>query len=267
MTSNSAMKPILVEWELTMKCNYDCGYCGLLDDKIKAETDEGKLKAFIDMLNQNYPNTVLFLFGGEPFLHPKIDFIIDYLQSLNQPFVIQTNFSKYSVQKIKEIDKEFDINISVHPDDVSIDDLLQAFGTELKVNIKNLDVMYVGKLSLSYYNAIKSFNNELDPTLTPLVNIRCEGYENALEEYNIIKHKSIYQRLYNFDDVIANVVGEDEERSIIWEKFNNREYTTLNKPCLYKDRYFLYDANLKLYNCCYRKNNDGICLNEVCFMM
>lgn len=257
----------IIEWELTMKCNYDCGYCGLLDDKIHTETDEDKLKEFMDMLHLKHPDVELFLFGGEPFLHPKIEFIIDYLKSLEQPFVIQTNFSKYSVAKMLEMDKEFNINISVHPDDALLSDVVDAFKVPLRVVINNLDVMYVGKKAFTYYTAIKKVRPELNPTLTPLVNIRCDGYEDSLKEYNKLKHKAVYKRLYNFDDVMGNLTGEEEERSIIWEKFNNREYTTLNKPCLYTDRYFLYDASLKQYNCCYRKNNTGMCLNEVCFLM
>lgn len=262
---------LLVEWELTMKCNYDCGYCGLLDNNIKAETDEKKLTVFMDTLHEKYPSTELFLFGGEPFLHPKIGFIIEYLQSLNQPFVIQTNFSKFSVHRMLEIgesnNKPFNINISIHPDDVSLSDMALAFRVPLNVNINNLDVMYVGKKSLEYYKVIEGYNKGLDPVLTPLVNIGCKGYEKALKEYNRLKHKKVYQELYNFDDVMANVIGIEEERSVIWEKFNKREYTTLNKPCLYQNRYFLYDANLDLFNCCYRKNNNGYCLNEVCFLM
>ena len=91
---------MIVEWECILDCNYNCKYCTngrntVLDKPIKHIEDPVKIYNFLSMLKNNYPDSELFLFGGEPFLHPKIDFIINTLNELNMKFVIQTNFSYY----------------------------------------------------------------------------------------------------------------------------------------------------------------------------
>ena len=92
----------IVEWELTLKCNYSCDYCGLLRP-IKEQTNEKILYKFIKNLNKKYSTKEIFLFGGEPFLHPKIEFIIKTLQLFNQPFMIQSNLSNTSTKVIQSI--------------------------------------------------------------------------------------------------------------------------------------------------------------------
>ena len=86
-----------VEWEVTLKCNYSCFYCTNLDQSLNTVTDKPQLKNFIKSLGEKYPNVEVFVFGGEPFLHPHIDYIIECFNEFNVPFVIQTNLSKKSV--------------------------------------------------------------------------------------------------------------------------------------------------------------------------
>lgn len=255
----------LVEWELTLKCNYECGYCGLLDTSIKPELDEEKLYNFIESLHHQYPTTEIFLFGGEPFLHPKIEFIINTFLYFKQPFVVQTNFSKYSVDKMIEIDREFNINVSIHPSQSHKLDLVNSFKKQLKVNIKNIDIMYDSVEALSYYGVVNKVA-PIIPTLTPVSDIGCTGYNKVLEEYNYIKQTSVYQKLYNFENIERTFNGVTKQRSLIWEDFNNGEITYGSK-CLYLGNYFLYDPSLNLHNCCYRKTTTGTCENSSCFLM
>ena len=74
---------MLVEWEVTLKCNYKCFYCTNLDSSLKPKRN---IEYFIKMLGTKYPGIEIFVFGGEPFLHPQISTII-------------ATFNKYKIAK------------------------------------------------------------------------------------------------------------------------------------------------------------------------
>ena len=254
---------MFIEWEIILACNYKCKYCGLLDSKIKPIIDEKILYNFIKELNIKYKNIEIFIFGGEPFLHPKIEFIIETLQEFNQPYVIQTNLSKHSSKKIIEINKNININISIHPDhwDNNLSDIVKI---NKYANIKNIDIMFSSEKAFDIYDKIIIFYK--NSVLCPVTNIGCEGYENILKMYNECRNNIKYKK-YNFEQTKKIYNDEEMFRSDIWEKQNNNEIITFNKPCMYKDQFILFDPQLNNYNCCYRKNNNGICKQNACFFM
>lgn len=254
----------MVEWELTLKCNYDCNYCGLLDTSIKPIIDKDILYEFIEMLNIKYPDEEIFLFGGEPFLHPEIEYIIKTFQEFNQPFVIQTNLSEYSAYKIANMQLNFNINISVHPSQTKAYEIIKRIkNIKNIVNICTVDVMYNSKESLVYYELINKF---VKCTLTPVSDLGCIGYKEILQEYNNIKNNRVFQKLYNFENIERTVNTITKQRSLHWQDFNNNLSSTCGSTCLYTGNYFLYDPSLNLHNCCYRKTTNGIC-NNTCFLM
>lgn len=249
----------IVEWEITLKCNYKCFYCTNLDPSLRPELDEEKIKTFIKKLGEIYPGVEVFIFGGEPFVHPKIEFIIKTFNEFNIPFVIQTNFSKHSRKIIQKIKDNFKINISVHPTETTINDIVNGLN-ETKVNIKIIDVMYTGKEALDYYFAIKKSINHDNLFLTPVTDFG-DGYSDGiLNEYLNIRKNPIYKKIIKFE----NIERFGRQRSEVWSDPN---FTTFGKTCLYKDRYYLYSPNLDLYNCCYRIKTDGICPKNKCFLM
>jgi len=249
----------IVEWEITLKCNYKCSYCTNLDPSIRPELDENKIKEFIIELGKKYPDVEIFIFGGEPFVHPKIDFIIKTFNEYNVPFVIQTNFSKYSRDKIKKINDPFKINISVHPTETSIEDIVEGLKTT-KANIKTIDVMYTGQESIKYYFAVKKAIQHDNLFLTPITDFGDGHSDSLLLQYLSLKKQTIYKNIIKFE----NVKRFDRQRSEIWA---DPDFKTFGKPCLYKDKYFLYSPNLDLYNCCYRIKVDKLCPKTKCFLM
>jgi len=249
----------IVEWEITLKCNYKCVYCTNLDPSIRPELDEEKIKSFIKTLGEKYPNVEIFVFGGEPFVHPKIEFIIKTFNEFSIPFVIQTNFSNYSRKIIEQIKEPFKVNISIHPTETSIKDIVDGL-KETEVNIKIIDVMYTGKEAIDYYFAIKKSFSHDNLFLTPVTDFG-DGYSDTLlSQYQSLKNNSIYKKIINFEDI--DRFGR--QRSELWLDSN---FNTFGKPCLYKDKYFLYAPNLDLYNCCYRIKTDDICRKPKCFLM
>lgn len=249
---------MLVEWELTLKCNYKCVYCTNLEP-IEDVLDKQQLHDFIKMLGETYPGIEVFIFGGEPFLHPHIGYVIECFNQYGIPFVIQTNFSKKSVAVMKKITSPFKVQISIHPTEVKLSQLQRLFATD--VDIRTIDVMYTGKPALEYYFKVRDLvDSSVNLFLTPISDFG-DGVSNiALMEFNRLRKHPVYSSIVRF---------EQEERlgKLRSEMWIDPSFSPKGKPCLYDGKYFLYGPNLKLYNCCYRKNHNGICDEYKCFLM
>lgn len=242
-----------------MECNFNCFYCTNLDRNIKPVMDKDVIRNFIKSLGETYPGVEIFVFGGEPMIHPHIDFIIECFNEFKVPFVIQTNFSKKSAHVIKKIHHPFKINISIHPTEVKLNQLKQLF--ETKVNIGVIDVMYTGKEALKYYFKIKELtNNHQHLYLTPITDFGDGVSNGALEEFNNLRNSNLYNKLINFE----TVKREGKFRSEVW---GDKTFSPKHKPCLYNGKYFLYAPDLELYNCCHRVKHNGMCNHNKCFLM
>lgn len=247
-----------VEWEVTMKCNYNCFYCTNLDKSIHPNLDRETIHTFIKMLGEKYPNVEVFVFGGEPLVHPDIEYIIECFNDLKVPFVIQTNLSPYSVKIIKQIKQPFVMQASIHPTEMSIEDLNEVM--QSNCNVRRYDVMFTGQEALIYYFKVKELAKDKLVFLTPITDFGDGVSDTALAKFNELKNNPQMHKLIQFEDEIR--LGKS--RSELWA---DRNFTTKGKPCLYKDKYFLYGPNLELYNCCYRIKTDGICPKNKCFLM
>lgn len=248
---------MIVEWEITLKCNYKCHYCTNLDKRLKPVLDKDQIRAFINSLGEKYPGVEIFVFGGEPFIHPEIDYIIECFNEFNIPFVIQTNFSKKSTEVIRTIKHPFKINISIHPTEVALSDLKGLFQT--KANINTIDVMYTGREAIQYYAEVRKLVDCERLFLTPISDFGDGRSDELLKDYNALRYTPL-SKVIQFEDIKR----DGRYRSEVWIDPN---FTTLGKPCLYKDTYFLYGPNLELYNCCYRVKTDGVCKQTKCFLM
>jgi organic radical activating enzyme len=245
---------IIVEWEVTLECNYDCFYCTNLDKTI---LPSDKIDKFVKMIKETYPSVELFVFGGEPFVHPKIEYIIETLHKYNVDFVVQTNLSRKSIRSMKSISVPFKANVSVHPSEVKRELILQSLkDVPDNVSLQTIDVMYTGKEAIKYYLDAKDFGKNC--YLTPIADFGDGISSKILEEYNEMRSHKVWSRIIRFEDVKR--LGS--YRSELWENYNPK-----GKPCLYDNEYFLYGPNMKLYNCCYRENHTGICNHNKCFLM
>jgi hypothetical protein len=222
--------------------------------------DKDVIRNFIKSLGEKYPGVEVFIFGGEPFIHPHIEHIIQCFNEFNIPFVIQTNFSKKSVVVMKRIKHPFKINISIHPTEIKLEQLGDLFINN-PVNINVIDVMYTGKEAIKYYLKVKELtNNHPNLFLTPISDFG-DGISNgALREFNRLRRDPTYSKFIQFE----TVERMGKYRSEMW---GDPDFSPKGKPCLYNDKYFLYGPNLELYNCCYRTKHDGICNHDKCFLM
>jgi hypothetical protein len=220
-------------------------------------TDHGRLRTFIQNLGQAYPGVEIFIFGGEPFVHPEIGYIIACFNEFKIPFVIQTNLSRYSTQVMRTINEPYTLQASIHPSEITREELIEALKENVTCRI--IDVMYVGRESLWYYfRARETYGASV--YLTPVTDFGDGRSDMALDEYLALKNDPNYNRIIKFEQVERF----GKSRSELWASADS---SPLGKPCLYKDKYFLYSPRLEMYNCCYRIKTDGICPKTKCFLM
>ncbi|MFZ9615185.1 MAG: radical SAM protein [Fluviibacter sp.] len=248
----------MLEWEVTLDCNYQCEYCvnsrnTALVNPIYLEKEKARVFKFIEGLKEKYPQEELFLFGGEPFAHPFFGEIIDKLNEVQMKYIIQTNFSlPKRVEKINEI-----IQVSVHPTQIKNKELYISELQRLKHLVRKCDVMYTGKESIDYYiKIVKDFPKE-KLFLVPVADFLGADFANKyLYEYNKLRSTPM-AKFINF---------EPNDRSFKWEEQMTSKWSPKGSPCMYKDKYNLFDPQLNHYTCSYRQNND-ICPNDHCFLM
>jgi organic radical activating enzyme len=250
----------MVEWEVTLDCNYKCEYCvqsrnSALPIPIKFEKDKNKVFEFIKSLKRDYPEEELFLFGGEPFSHPFLNEIISELNNVGMEFMIQTNMS--FPERMKAITYNYVAQVSVHPTQIKdITKFLESLD-ELKDKIRRVDVMYVGKESINYYKEIAKIYPREKLFLVPVADFKGTNFANKyLYEYNQLR-QGIMAKVINF---------EQGERSYDWEEQQKGLKSYKGNPCAYKDKFALFDPMLRKFTCCYRENND-ICPHDECFVM
>jgi len=105
--------PLSVQIDLTNKCNNNCIGCWcnspLLGNKaMDSETKKKELplelvKKLIDELDEMSVREVYLTGGGEPFMHPKIMEIIDYIKSKGIGCDMSTNFTLINKEKAEKL--------------------------------------------------------------------------------------------------------------------------------------------------------------------
>ena len=259
----------MVEWELTSYCTFKCFYCSLKN--IKTETDKTKLEEFIktklkvDILN-GAKN--VFIFGGEPLIHPEIEFILRCLNKYEVPYIIQTQLSKPSIDVIMKLplDIYIPLNISVHLTEQTVNEVKERF--ELIQNrccFKKVDVMFSrSDVHIDYLKLRLFFENYgVSCHLTPVASFsyKKDGADELLIQYNKLRNHKLFNRMIKFETTPPNF----DMRSFIWEKQITKQFSTIGKPCLYKGRYRIYNSSLEGFTC-HRQKNVDIC-EDRCFLM
>lgn len=118
-----SIKPeVLINWFITMKCNYDCWYCDSHDNTLKKDRFKSLIEytEAIKYLGNKYKNEVRFtLTGGEPFLYKDWNYLINATEGFGYKMDIITNLS-IPLSTLKSKFNEVLINnpcikVSVHP--------------------------------------------------------------------------------------------------------------------------------------------------------
>lgn len=99
--------------ELTSQCNHNCLHCFLGEDLNRYKPFElDKVYQYIDILNDKGISQLIFS-GGEPFLHPNIGEIINYVSKYPINTTILTNGTTSNAIKLAPLIKEKDVKIKL----------------------------------------------------------------------------------------------------------------------------------------------------------
>ena len=236
----------MIEWECTLACNFNCSYCTngrnqVIGQSIKAGKD---YRRFIEcILKPLCKDDTLFLFGGEPALHPYIDDIVACLNDNNIDFMIQTNFSRPDI--IIKLDCK--TRVSIHKE---LDYKCYTRLPEVK-HLLGVDVMYDGPDAIKRLKLAQRFTDKA--ILVPVADFDgTQKHLDALRQFNVIKRAGI-------------LPCEGGTRSYTWQEFVEGKRTTIGKPCVYRTKYTLFDPAFNQWHCSHRINTD-ICKHN-CFLM
>ena len=97
------MKPHVINYHITNRCNYRCKHCFARFDQRELSLDDAK--KVIDAIEEYFKNADIKnprvnLAGGEPLVYPYIDEVIDYIASKGIKVSIITNGSYLSEERI-----------------------------------------------------------------------------------------------------------------------------------------------------------------------
>lgn len=116
--------PHMVRFWLSTNCNYNCTMCCGIHSPIrnfqKRSTNLSfqRMKDTLDYLQSVWCPGLVFSGVWEPFMHPKIYDILEYIAP-NFILVIQTNLSLVNIEKLKEISFNHQLTLSVNFNAVS----------------------------------------------------------------------------------------------------------------------------------------------------
>jgi MoaA/NifB/PqqE/SkfB family radical SAM enzyme len=131
---------IKIEWNLGKRCNYDCSYCpSSIHDNSSPHTNIKVLKNTVDKLMEIGKPIRISLTGGEPCVHPKIEYLIEYIKEKDIWLSITTNGTRkplwYAFQNVNQyvfsIHMEYDYLETLN----TIQTIYGANSTQIIVNL------------------------------------------------------------------------------------------------------------------------------------
>ncbi|MGD8777575.1 MAG: glycosyltransferase [Ignavibacteria bacterium] len=209
------LQELNVDWILTRKCNYQCNYCTVHDNKNGFFVPLEKIKKVVDKIRELPNKNIIISFsGGEPTLHPKFFEINEYVfEKLGDrvKIVIQTNLSKpvkfYEkfIERFRDKLNLFKFYTSYHFEYAKKDNFINR----LKLLSKNgvyvvfkicAEPNFMDEVKQVYSEALKIKNEKLDVALVvvrqdygsvPDKRYKPENLEWLEENYVEENHKSI----------------------------------------------------------------------------
>lgn len=266
-----------VEWLLTEKCNFSCKYCGLYDNSKNPIEERAAITHFLieTKAYQLVNDFDFFIFGGEPFLHPEIEYIVEELNRLDIRYTFQTNLSKTSakvIKKILETEPIMNLNISVHLSQQSLDTYINLIQELYSINqfrdaLSNIEIMYDDITTTLAWYSLKNYFPKVEVILCPVSDFLVEGFGETLAQFNKIREMKVFEDIAFEDIITRGPDGKKKQRSIIWQEFLEKKQSPKGKPCLLKGKFRMFDSKFNEYNCCFHASVDqDCCPYDTCFL-
>lgn len=203
-----------LDWLLTLKCNYDCSYCGLEghDNRTKHPSSERCLQMlkylymYSDVVNKykkvKSRQVVLNIYGGEAIYHPDIENILKRSTELYQPYKNRWQLKKRLTTNATSNTKSWK-NICSHIDGCTIS--YHSEGPEkLKRNVKE-NILYCKREQMDYDVQI-------------LLNSDKKYWQDIMDFYQWCKNNSVKYHLKILDGPLS--VYNKDQLTFIKKYFN-----------------------------------------------
>lgn len=207
--------PPVIIWFMTYRCNLRCKMCGFYGQggnipDAKNELNFEEMKSVIDDIKKSYSlypyKPFIGLIGGEPFIHPKIFEVLEYLKKSGFSFSITTNFVLLNKDKIDRLAKIGikDLRVSLDgPQDIH-DEIRSVKGTfEKTIN------------NLRYFRRIdKNTPIKLNCVINPINLSRIQEiipYAKELDASCSFQHLSFIDEAHRNENITVSkdIFGED----------------------------------------------------------
>lgn len=231
-------------WVLNYNCNYNCPIC--LDlKKIKLNPEFSRLDCDIlasklSKLGQNWSVT---LSGGEPFIHPQIDELLDELYKKKISVKIQTNLSLiFSLQKFPYTNI-YEIEASVHA----------QMKTEKQISEFIERVLLLREIGYYVKPTYILLPNNKEITLKHIKEFKENNIELWVRPFKDTRGKyngGIYPRDYSDEDkeiLQIDGINIDYFKSKSWEFYTGERCSSGRNLIFTKPNGDMYNCNKKLY--------------------
>ena len=259
-----------LDFRLTSKCNYNCWYCTDMHNN-KEKTLIFSIKNYKELITKLDQDIRLFLYGGEPTLHPQFIDIVKCSQenlSKNSIIEIQTNLS-FPTKKLELLISK---DIMNYPGKPTIKFLVSYHYGEcsFKNFIKNCLILYRHKLldqvAVMYQkkheeiimknmkimkNMFTKTSVELLPTLCGSVKENMERpYEDIDNFYKNKKALELAKNSYSFKKRLK-VTLKDGSTFLVssFDLWHNRQNTFRNMVCHVGLERLIINSNGNVYHC------------------
>lgn len=209
---------IIINLELTLRCNYRCEYCYQRDWSKTGQLEYRDCIKFIEEIQKrNHDKDILvYILGGEALLYKDISKLLTALYIMKIETNITTNGSK-SIDWWSEYSKKItSIVLSYHHNESNQDEFFNICKTITKYKHITVNLMMQPK----YFNEIYNFGlrlvNNLDLVIVNLKTIRENGInisytkeqQKLLLENNKLKSKKIYKGYNSFGHTHLEVTDD-----------------------------------------------------------
>lgn len=254
-----------LEIYLTEKCSFACKYCQLHTPGVKfTEIDFDKLFAY------DYSGEDVYIFGGEPLIHPQLEELLDRLSGNIR---IQSNIS-VSTRRIEELLKKYNnvfISPSYHYEECDRNLFFKNISLINSYNrLGETAIMWLSEYDRQIYIIYKILREQypnvwLEPTL-PWTKERSDWEEKTeLKEFNK-KYDAKLSRDFGLKISVDGV-----EKTLLQSYIDNDDLNVCGMTCKVRDHRICYDAHLNEWRGCtsdivFRNSSEGVCKNPVCLL-
>jgi len=117
--SERCIKPVLVEWKITYRCNLRCPHCVYWQLPVDNELNTNASLNGIQKLKEWLGVFCLSLYGGEPFLRSDLATIANYATGFDIPVTITTNGTINYKPFLERLTKKDSISLNISLDGIS----------------------------------------------------------------------------------------------------------------------------------------------------